>query len=187
MSTPDEHPVNPIIVEMHDQNDRGCAIVASTILDAQLAEAIEQQWPPISRDMRSRLFVGTAPLASFAAKILVAQAMGVLSAGARQDFDRIRRIRNYAAHAGTPFSFDLPKIQEQVDRLSGIAAMGPDEKPGVSEGRNRFTGSVKFLLMYLHFQQEAKRRWGHHTVLPVFNTEESRRSMNSSSDSKRGS
>ncbi len=157
--------IDPIILEMHSQNERGAAITGTVFLEQKLCEAIWEQWPPISRTMRERLFRGYGPLASFSSRIDVATAMGVLSNETRADFLQVKRIRNDAAHTGTPFSFDLPAIVTRLDAIICIRAAVLDEH---AEGlnRNRFTTAIKNLSAYLYFAGEWKRSFGHKKVMP---------------------
>lgn len=179
--------IHPVILEMHAQNDRGAAITGGIYLEQRLREAIEQRWPPVSNTTRDRLFSGYGPLATFSAKINIAGAMGVLNTHAKSDSDKIRLIRNLAAHIGTPFSFDDPKVSTLVDAIHCLRIFPIDEASD-NERRNKFTAAVKYTVMYLFFQDDWKKRFGHNAVMPDFgNTESKNRKMKSSSDSNRGS
>lgn len=163
--------LDPVVEEMLSQNDRGCAIAAGAHLEEQLTKAILDQWPPLSRGTRDRLFAVNGPMATHSARISLAHAMAILSNNARRDFDRVRLIRNHAAHVGTEFAFNLPAIRKHVDNLHVSEFMPPDDYRQ-SELRNRFTAAVKCLSVYLFFQAEFKRRFGIHQIMPLFGTEE---------------
>jgi DNA-binding MltR family transcriptional regulator len=186
--SPDDAPsLDPIIHEMHSQNERGCAITGGVFLEEKLKEAIEKQWPKISKTLRNELFTGFGPLATFSAKIKLAKAMGVLSVSAKADCDKIRLIRNEAAHIGTPFSFNDAKIAKRIDTIECMRQFPPDIASD-SDRRNRFTAAIKYLTSYLFLQVEWKRRFGHKTVMPdLYKAPDKRRTTNSSSDSNSGS
>lgn len=165
---PDPALLDPVIREMHMQNDRGAAIIAGVFLGEKLQAAIIEQWPPLSATSSNRLFEGYGPLNSFRARIDVAAAMGVLNVHSRSDFHKVRSLRNLAAHAGAPFSFDGELESKMIDEIECMKHMPPDEEKIVSEARNKFTGAVKMLLMYLFFQAHFKKRFGHLMVMPDF-------------------
>lgn len=178
--------INPIITEMHTQNDRGAAICGCAFLEEKLREAIEERWPPISNAVRERLFKGFGSLSSFSAKITLAHAMGVLATSAKSDFNKARLIRNDAAHIGTPFSFETPQTKKRVGELVAmIHGMPPDKFPGNTE-RNLFTGSVKMMSAYLWMQNRWKEKLGPNAVMPYFDGPQSSKNqrVNSTSESK---
>src|SRR5262249_17903825 len=63
------------------------------------------------------LFEGTAPLASFSARIKLAFYLGLISAECRADLETIRRIRNDFAHKPDLISFDTQSIADRCRRL----------------------------------------------------------------------
>lgn len=168
-----EPDIDPIIAEMHSQNDRGVAICGGAFLEEKLQEAIEERWLPICNTLRDRLFKGFGPLSSFSAKITLAQAMGILTHSAKSDFDKIRQIRNHAAHVGTPFSFNAAEIQKRLGELNALNSRMPMDQHSDSQERNQFTGSIKLMASYLWFQNRFKTDYGHDKVLPYFGSEKS--------------
>ncbi|MBM3732315.1 MAG: hypothetical protein FJW24_02425 [Acidimicrobiia bacterium] len=163
--------INPVIAEMHAQNDRGAAVCGGAFLEEKLQEAIEEQWPPISNTVRDRLFTGFGPLASFSAKIAIAHAIGMVDTITKSDCDKIRLIRNAAAHIGTPFSFESSEIRKILSEIALLRYMPPDQDKTSTHERNQFTGAVKCLSAYLWLQAKAKKKFGHHTVMPGFDKE----------------
>lgn len=157
--------ISPIILEMHDQSDRGAAICGAVFLENKLEAAIVDQWPDMSNRVHVRLFSG-GPLSSFSAKISLAHAMGVVCTEVKSDMDKIRKIRNSAAHAGVPFSFSSLATGQILNELQCLQGMPLDEDEKSLE-RNQFTSAVKFLAMYLFFQKEWKKKFGHLEVMPL--------------------
>lgn len=165
---PDPAQMAPIIRELHMQNDRGAAIIAGVFLSDKLQEAIIEQWPPISATNRDKLFGGYGPLGSFSARIDIAAAMGVLNTHSKADFHKMRQIRNMAAHAGEPFSFDGERETVLISKIECMKHMPSDEEATASIARNLFTGAAKILSTYLFFQAHFKRRFGHLMVMPDY-------------------
>lgn len=159
--------VDPIILEMHSQNDRGAAIAGAVFLEEKLKEAIIKRWPPISNTVRDKLFTGYAPLATFSAKIAIAYAMGVLNVHSKSDCEKIRLLRNNAAHIGTPFLFSMPENRKHLSELRCTDAMPLDEQSDDTY-RNLFTTTIKVLTAYLMFQEHWKHKFGFNAVMPDF-------------------
>src|SRR3954471_11098048 len=67
---------------------------------------------------QERLFVGDdATLATFADRINIAFALGILGEESRNDFNAIRRIRNVFAHSVLDVEFDLPAVAAAIEML----------------------------------------------------------------------
>jgi hypothetical protein len=188
------YPINPVIAEMHSQNDRGAAITGCIFVEQELRNTILAQWPPMSRTMQDRIFRGYGPLASLSALIDVATGMGIIHPDARSDFFAIKRIRNDAAHIGTPFEFTSDTVRKHLAVLPHI----PDnllDYAGYqgrlfSRERRFFTTHVKFLSAYLFFVRDFRLKSGPKAVLPrldISSMAPQNRSTNDSSDSNSGS
>jgi len=148
--------LNPVIGEMTEQNDRGAAITGGVFLEENLKKAIELEWPPVSKTVRDKIFGGYGPLATFSSKILIANAMGVLDSQSRADCDKIRLIRNLAAHTGVPFSFDNPNVEKLINEIECVRR-GPIDNSSESHRRNLFTSAVfNLVLCYLPFQHHLR-------------------------------
>ncbi len=150
--------LDPIIREMHDQNERGAAITGGVFLEDSLRGFIELRWPPISNTVRNRLFTGYGPLSSFSAKIAIAHAMGILDTKIKSDCDKIRLIRNDAAHIGTPFSFDAPENLRHLSAIHCIRDLSVFDDPSSRNARNQFMSAVKSIYFRLWTQESFKKR-----------------------------
>ena len=179
--------IDPIIREMHDQNERGAAIIGGVFLEDKLRVFIELRWPPISNTVRNRLFTGYGPLSSFSAKIAIAHAMGVLNTKSKSDCDKIRLIRNDAAHIGTPFSFSAPENLKHLSAIHCIRDQSLFDSRSPNRARNQFTSAVKSFFFYLWIQEIFKKRFGYDTVVPDLGskTPSKKRRTKSSLESKR--
>jgi DNA-binding MltR family transcriptional regulator len=75
---------------------------------------------PLSADVRERLFVGSAPLATCSAKICIAYALGLIGRKTKHDLETINEVRNAFAHAAQSITFRNKQIRA---RMSGLHAM----------------------------------------------------------------
>lgn len=95
-------------------DDRAAALVASTLLEHALEEAISGHFAPIDPNDIRRLFEGDnereGTLGSFYAKIWLAYALGVFGKQILDDLNMIRHIRNVFAHSPIDVTFDTPDI-----------------------------------------------------------------------------
>ena len=102
--------------EVVGQSDRACAIVSGAMLEAQLEKLLLKnliEKPP------NELFSTYGPLSTFAAKIDMATAMGLISKSERSDLHRIRKIRNIFAHSlDEGLGFKTSSIQDEIKGLN---------------------------------------------------------------------
>lgn len=102
--------------ELSRETDRGCALFAAAYLDQALSDLLFLSLVE-HRNVESDLFEGTAPLATFSARIKMAFYLGKISASCRRDLDLIRKIRNDFAHHAKSLSFDSPAVADRCRSL----------------------------------------------------------------------
>lgn len=140
---------------LRTETDRGCAVLASTFLDASLEEYFRSRLvaqPP------ARLFEDGGPLGTFFARVELAFALGMLSDDERTDLHLVRGIRNSFAHDedysltfGTPsIADDCFALRHSREFFDGSAASDdPPPFPWLEESRAnprlRFEITVSFI------------------------------------------
>jgi len=77
------------------ESDRACAVLAGALLDSLLEHLLRKAMVP---DSSQELFRAQGPLGSFAAKIDLALALGLISHEDHRELTLVRRIRNDFAH-----------------------------------------------------------------------------------------
>jgi DNA-binding MltR family transcriptional regulator len=90
------------------ESDRGCVLIVAEELDKMLKDlhmAHIEASSGANSDLRKRLFSYNGPIGHFAARIQVAYAYGLISKQTYEDLERLREIRNDAAHTSQNFSF----------------------------------------------------------------------------------
>jgi hypothetical protein len=90
-----------------------------------------------------------APLASFASRITMAQALGVIRDHHRTDLDTIRTVRNAFAHSPLHISFRDEAVRKLCFTLSIAASFSEDGKKGRDAGRMIYTSAVATLFFDL--------------------------------------
>jgi DNA-binding MltR family transcriptional regulator len=100
----------------------------------------------LSKEEGDRLFVGSAPLSSFSAKIQVAYAIGLIGPKATHDLDRIREIRNAFAHAKVSITFDTDAVANTINGLH-FRKLSADWNDLSTQ--MKFATVVRFMLVYL--------------------------------------
>jgi hypothetical protein len=90
-----------IVAELHRTgSDRACALLLSSMVENALETIlIIHMRRGLSKTQLDGLFGYDAPLGSFSAKIRIAYAFMFIDHDIRDDFDRIREIRNTFAHS----------------------------------------------------------------------------------------
>jgi len=105
------------------ESDRGAALIAGSIAENALDQILIVRFVPMSPPQRDALFEYNAPLGTFSAKIKLAYAFGFIDKIIRDDFDRIREIRNVFAHSMIAVKF----VDEVIRRTcTGFSKILPD-------------------------------------------------------------
>jgi hypothetical protein len=117
---PNDEEVGALFFEMGDDGPRGCVLIASSFIEDVLKGAIEHRFGHLTNSEKKDLFEGTAPLATFSAKIKIAYAMGIIGKLTRHDLEQIRALRNGFAHSTRRLTFDLPGVVSIVLSLNAL-------------------------------------------------------------------
>lgn len=99
---------------VHGENDRVFIILHGATLDDILKEHLDEKFKGLNRDERDRLFNYNGPAGSFSARLMLAQALGLIDRDKRRRCEIIKAMRNVAAHCHTKITFDTPEIREAV-------------------------------------------------------------------------
>ena len=103
---------------LKEHNDRGAAIIGSTLVEWMLEYALLQKFRALSSDDYTRLFRGdSGPLSTLSAKTKLAYALEICSKEERNEIDWIREIRNAFAHTLIPLSFKTKEIADMCALL----------------------------------------------------------------------
>jgi hypothetical protein len=96
-----------VFAELEDASDRAVILVAGSLLDHALSEAIMSRLrEPPTHDEWQELFDDGGVLNTFSQKIMAAYFLKIIGPQTRRDLDLIRKIRNDAAHDMNPISFE---------------------------------------------------------------------------------
>lgn len=101
---------------LHQQeSDRGCVIFSAAMLEEDLESLLRAHCPSgpiLVKEVIDPLFRGYAPLSTFAAKIQVSYAFGLIPEQLYKTLNLIRKLRNDFAHEKQAVSFQTPKYQD---------------------------------------------------------------------------
>lgn len=122
---------------------RTIAILGCAYMEGCLQEAITANLPGSNAELRKKLFTGTGPLSTVAARIDLAKAMGILGANTHHNCVSIARIRNRFAHNYKIHSFDNPEVAKLVDELRSVK-FGDRAQPLPTARPERFTRVLTF-------------------------------------------
>ncbi len=108
-------PSNPPL--RHPSGDRHAAIACAAAIEHALKKAITLHLAP-DADLRG-LFeeYPSGPLTSFADRLTMARALGIVDAQVAHDLDQVRRLRNTFAHSVLPISFAQDDVAGLVSDL----------------------------------------------------------------------
>jgi DNA-binding MltR family transcriptional regulator len=111
-----------LFAEMFDESDRGCILIGASVLDDVLCELLKKRLAKsdhVAKQAMEPLFSGMGPLSSFSARIKLAYCLGLIGKWEFEDLERIRKVRNKAAHEYTAKSFADNEIIQITQRLAG--------------------------------------------------------------------
>jgi DNA-binding MltR family transcriptional regulator len=132
-------------------DDRSQAIVAGALLEQGLESALESHFELNEEETRALFADQEGSISSFASKIKLAYALGIIENMIRSELTLIKTIRNVFAHTRAAVTFENPEIVSACDflKLPAIITYGGliGEKP--INAKEKFATSVK--LIYLHF------------------------------------
>jgi hypothetical protein len=92
------------------EGDRGAALIGGSMAENALETIIRTHLIPLGNDKLDELFGFESPIGSFSSKIKISFAFGFIEAKMRDDYDRIREIRNAFAHCKVFINFNTPEI-----------------------------------------------------------------------------
>lgn len=114
-----ENPLHSLLITLGESSHAAYALVSASWLEDDLVARIAQRMPGISNRLRDRLFDSKyAPLSSFAAKIDLAFALGLISQAMCRDLHVVREIRNAFAHARERKHFRSAGMKKLLVKLS---------------------------------------------------------------------
>jgi hypothetical protein len=130
---------------LRDTPDRVAAILAASILEERLTDALKSRWHDVKmrgEQLLDKLFSYLGPLGSFGNKIDIGFAIGLYSESTLRDFHTIRRIRNKFAHKISPRDFEAQEIKHLTSNLSiptKYPILASPSKPGFLRSGNNPT------------------------------------------------
>ncbi|MBA4044853.1 MAG: hypothetical protein C0471_10600 [Erythrobacter sp.] len=120
--------------EFSHETDRGAVLIAADIVADTLGSIIDELRPTEFSDKRMKQLLGyPGLLATFSARSDVAFIAGFIDANAHGSTDKLRKLRNHAAHSQGSF-----RLANHREILRGISDLGP----GVSGAVNRLATEV---------------------------------------------
>jgi hypothetical protein len=130
------HPSQADIDEINRQidaedNDRGAAVLAVTLVENALAYAISRRDSRFSY-RHKKLFQYNGLFSTLYARITLAEAMNIFGPVTNHNLDLIKHIRNVFAHASVPVKFSTPEINEAC-----LALKAPSDLKGKAWGTPR--------------------------------------------------
>lgn len=138
--------IDRIMADLRDQKDISVAIVAASIAEASLERLIATRFKCRDKDLLGRIFLNQGPLADFHAKILAAQAFGIITENMAEELHSIKVIRNTFAHAKILIDFDQELVAREIASLKMLTAIKAVDDQ-VSDPRLKLDNKSWFLLV----------------------------------------
>ncbi|QBB69303.1 hypothetical protein ELE36_02325 [Pseudolysobacter antarcticus] len=146
------------------ESDRSVVILAASFLEQTLEGYIRTKL--VEAAPVSKLFEGYAPLSTFAAKIDIAFALGLIPVHIHDDLRTIKKLRNLFAHKPDSLSFSSSQVADICRNLRDIKRSDGTTWE-IAEARSRYLNAVLFSLMHMDAQAARTDR----LKVPVFHFE----------------
>jgi hypothetical protein len=138
-----------LIDTLHDENDRGVAILGANLLENYLALALMSRFRRLTPEEHDQLFDReNAALGGLHAKIQIGHALRLFSKHVAEELHAIKRIRNKFAHRLNIHSFNSPEVAEHFKALESYRYIDTDAFNATPEvldrtsKRGRYIGGV---------------------------------------------
>lgn len=169
-----EEPRAPLEPELRDfseflqvlnrESDRGAALLAGSMLDEKVLELLNAFL--IEGEVARNLLRANGPVGTFAARVDMAYALGLIEEEERVEINLIRRVRNPMGHTWRSIDFSDDRLRDLIAKLPW---RGPEDiELTARTPRSRFTFAVVSLLVSLLWrrrlverERRAPRVWPH--------------------------
>jgi hypothetical protein len=143
----------PIIQEIHQERDRGAALIAAGFLDRKLTDAIKIHLSD-EKETFNRMFKPSGPLGAFFNKAMLGHMLGLFGSETLGDFENIGRIRNRFAHEPYPIDFTDSQVVGLANKLSLFdrvwSTIPEPNTPKASDPRRRYLETISLAANFLH-------------------------------------
>jgi DNA-binding MltR family transcriptional regulator len=101
---------------LHQESDRGCALIVAAFLDTELEDLLRVK---LVRDAKvlDELLGQSRPVATFSARIDLAYLAGLIPLNAHRELHLIRRIRHDFAHSPVATTFETSGVASRCSQL----------------------------------------------------------------------
>lgn len=134
---------------LNTESDRGAVLIAGSRLDEVLL-GILSAFLRKTKSANELLEGFNAPLGTFASRVSMCHALGLIEDHEYNEITLMRKVRNEFGHKWKDISFDAPKIRGLVEKLPWL---GPPEHEAGATLKSRFNAAVVILLTDLLWRQ----------------------------------
>jgi DNA-binding MltR family transcriptional regulator len=140
-------------------SDLSIAVNGSALIEARLETLISGAFNDKSPQLIGQIFLNKGPLSDFHSKILIAHAMGIISASIAEEIHSVKSIRNAFAHSTSILSFEHELIERELkafktmtainDALISLLSKDDAKAQKVLSNRNWFLIQIRIILYVL--------------------------------------
>jgi DNA-binding MltR family transcriptional regulator len=110
--------MNAFLTELQGETDRAAAVLGPALLDDLLRQLLSANMA--SPNVAQKLLAPNRPLGTFSARILAAEAFGLINALEAKDLNRLREIRNKFAHQLHGLCFADQSIRDSCTNFHSV-------------------------------------------------------------------
>jgi DNA-binding MltR family transcriptional regulator len=120
---PTKDEMHHIALRLRDYPDEAAALVACSLLNHALRDAIASKFIKLSAIEIDGIFSDNqgGPLSTFASRIRIAYALGILGPRTRDDLNILRSVRNVIAHAVPKVDFTVQEVRAACAKIQFVS------------------------------------------------------------------
>jgi hypothetical protein len=150
-----------ILHSLGDQADITIAIVGTAAIEGGLEKLLLHHFGPLDPELQGKLFKSRGPISDFDGKILIAEALKIITPRQSKKLNSLKAIRNVFAHAKGHVTFETSEIANEIKSelyalaVDWIRIMDPEYDEPLSNKR-AFTVWIKIFCWMLnddHFKK----------------------------------
>lgn len=135
--------ITAMLAASKSADDRTAAIAGAALVEFALEKAILLCLRPLRKTEREGLFEGTAPLATFSAKIRIAYALGIYGTQERHDLTTINAIRNAFAHSVHELTFRSRRVRAKLYGMHKLQLEAGQKRDRPVDARSDYLGVTR--------------------------------------------
>lgn len=130
---PTDEEIERTLDDLAKESDTSAALVGGSLLEASLERLIRTRLLTSDDQLLTDIFGGRGPLSDLESKIMIAEALGLVTDNMASELHVLMNVRNAFVHSRVPVTFKTPDIESRVLGLRMIVSMSKVRPSPITE------------------------------------------------------